>query len=166
MTKKNNFAYNFFLVIKYFRFYFLCDNCNSTILKKSPTLKVEVLPSHPFLKIWLEAQPPPPLPCRKEKGVHTMCVGICMCDSMLLLKGLLYHQFMTTGKYFIIGMKINFLVKFSLLLVQKSGHLENTSFKSYWLNFNFRHVFYCMNFTPKKQNLLPLNKMPIQLKQG
>ena len=110
--------------------------------------------------------PPPPLPCRKEKGVHTMCVGICMCDSMLLLKGLLYHQFMTTGKYFIIGMKINFLVKFSLLLVQKSGHLENTSFKSYWLNFNFRHVFYCMNFTPKKQNLLPLNKMPIQLKQG
>ena len=115
---------------------------------------------------WRLNPPPPSLPCRKGKGVHTMCVGIWMCDSMLLLKGQLYHQFMTTGKYFIIGMKINFLVKFSLLLVQKSGHLENTSFKSYWLNFNFRHVFYCMNFTPKKQNLLPLNKMPIQLKQG
>ena len=74
MTKKNNFAYKFFLVIKYFRFYFLCDNCNSPILKKSPTLKVEVLPSHPFLKIWLEAQPPPlPALQKGEGGAYYVC---------------------------------------------------------------------------------------------
>ena len=44
---------------------FLCENCNPpekshSLSLRNPPLKVEVLSSHPFLKIWLEVQPPPP----------------------------------------------------------------------------------------------------------
>ena len=39
-------------------------------LSQRPPLKVEVLSSPPFLKIWLEAQPPPPPLDRKDGGAH------------------------------------------------------------------------------------------------
>ena len=52
----------------------------ATALKKvtplfpsNPTLKVEVLSSPPLIKIWLEAQSPPP--CRKRGGGGGMEVG-------------------------------------------------------------------------------------------
>ena len=39
------------------------------IFPSNPLLKVEVLSSPPFMKMWLEAQPPP---CRNGWGLHTM----------------------------------------------------------------------------------------------
>ena len=50
------------------------ENCISPVKKSSPlsqqpSLKVEVLPSPPFLKIRLEVQ----LPQAEREGVHTMC---------------------------------------------------------------------------------------------
>ena len=65
MTEKNIFAYKLFLSLDISDFNsFLCENCNrswkkSPPLSQQPPLKVEVLSSPPFLKIWLEAQPPP-----------------------------------------------------------------------------------------------------------
>ena len=57
----------------------LGKNCNpSPPLKKvnplfptNPLIKIKVLSSPPFLKIWLEVQPPPP---QKGGKVHTMMV--------------------------------------------------------------------------------------------
>ena len=65
MTEENIFAYKLLsLNISDFNFSF-CENCNPLPLKKvtdlfpsNPPLKVEVLSSPSFLKIWLEAQPP------------------------------------------------------------------------------------------------------------
>ena len=71
-TKKNFFAYKLFLSLNISDFnLLLCENCNPRLIKVTPVsqqspLKVEVLSSIPFMKIWLEAQPPlPPTPCRK-----------------------------------------------------------------------------------------------------
>ena len=71
MTEENIFAYKLLsLNISDFNFSF-CENCNPLPLKKvtdlfpsNPPLKVEVLSSPSFLKIWLEVQPLPPA----EKG--------------------------------------------------------------------------------------------------
>ena len=73
MTEKNIFAYKLFLTLNISDFdLFLCENCNP--LKKShplfpsnPLLKVEVLSSLPFLKIWLEVQTPHP-PAERGRG--------------------------------------------------------------------------------------------------
>ena len=51
----------------------LCENCNPpekshSLSLRNPPLKVEVLSSHPFLKIWLEVQPPLPSPLPSIKG--------------------------------------------------------------------------------------------------
>ena len=43
---------------------------NYPLFPSNLPLKVEVLSSPFFLKVWLEAQPPPPL--QKGGGVHTM----------------------------------------------------------------------------------------------
>ena len=65
MTEKNIFAYKVFLSLNISDFnLFLCENCNPPekshpLFPSNPPLKVEVLPSPPFLKIWLEAQAPP-----------------------------------------------------------------------------------------------------------
>ena len=66
MTEKNIFAYKLFLSLNISDFnLFLCENCNPpekshSLSLRNPPLKVEVLSSHPFLKIWLMVQPPPP----------------------------------------------------------------------------------------------------------
>ena len=54
MTEKNNSVYKLFFVIKYFRLYFLCKNCNPPekshpLFPSNPTLKVEVFSSPPLL---------------------------------------------------------------------------------------------------------------------
>ena len=41
------------------------------LFPSNPPLEIEILSSPPLLKIWLEAQLPPP-PGRKGGGVHTM----------------------------------------------------------------------------------------------
>ena len=74
MTEKNIFAHKLFLSLNTSDFnLFLCENCNtpekshpSPLFPRNPPLKVEVLSSPPFWKIWLEAQSP----CRKGGGVH------------------------------------------------------------------------------------------------
>ena len=75
MTEENIFAYKLLsLNISDFNFSF-CENCNPLPLKKvtdlfpsNPPLKVEVLSSPSFFKIWLEVQPHPPA---EREGVHT-----------------------------------------------------------------------------------------------
>ena len=50
------------------------------LFPSNPPLKVEVLSSPPpFLKIWLEAQPPPPL---QKGGGFAHYMGVCKCDRM------------------------------------------------------------------------------------
>ena len=65
MAEKNIFAYKPFLSLNISDFnIFFCENCNPPEKKVTPyfpatsPLKVEVLSSPPFLKIWLEVQPP------------------------------------------------------------------------------------------------------------
>ena len=67
---------NYLNVVKYFRFYFLCKNCNRSPLKShplfssNPPLKTEILSSPPpFLKIWSKTQPPL---LQNGWGVHIM----------------------------------------------------------------------------------------------
>ena len=80
MTEKIIFADKLFFAIKYFGFnlFFLCENCNPPLKKvaplfpSNPTLKVKVLPSPPFLKIWLEVQPPLPPAERGWEGGGTL----------------------------------------------------------------------------------------------
>ena len=77
MTEKNIFAYKLFLSLNISDFNLLCDNCTpsrkkSPPLSQQPPLKVEVLSSPPFLKIWLEVQPPLPPPQQKGEGLHTI----------------------------------------------------------------------------------------------
>ena len=74
MTDKNIFVYKLFLSLNISDFnLLLCENCNLPLKKVTPLfpsnslLKVEVLSSPTFLKIWLEAQPPSPA---KRRGVH------------------------------------------------------------------------------------------------
>ena len=75
MTEKNIFAYKLFLSLN-------ISDCNlffmwklqpplkkvAPLFPSNPPLKVEVLSSSPFLKIWLEVQPL----CRKRGEVHNM----------------------------------------------------------------------------------------------
>ena len=75
MTEKNLFALTLF-VIKYFRLYFLCKNCNLLLWKNSPPfsqqppLKVEVLPSLSVFEDLIGGSTPP---SSSRKGwVHTM----------------------------------------------------------------------------------------------
>ena len=70
MTEKNIFAYKLFC-IKYFRFWFIFiwklqhpQKSHPISLSNTP-LKIEVLSSNPFLKIWLEVQS---RPSRKGEG--------------------------------------------------------------------------------------------------
>ena len=76
ITEKNIFACKLFLLLNISDFNFLCVKIALPLGKKSspfsqqPSLKVEVLPSPPFLKIWLEVQPPPPPPSRKGVGAQ------------------------------------------------------------------------------------------------
>ena len=51
-------------------------------LSQRPPLKVEVLSSPPFLKIWLEAQPPPP--STERMGVPTMLICLTTFFSIYL----------------------------------------------------------------------------------
>ena len=84
VTEKNIFAYKLFLSLDISDFNLsFCDNCNP-LWKKSPPLfpskprlKVEVLSSPHFLKIWLEAQPPPPSPFL-QKGGGGVCKLWCI----------------------------------------------------------------------------------------
>ena len=83
MTEKNIFAYKLFLSLNILDFN-LFFNKHSNPLKKvtllfcsNLTLKVEVLSSLSFFKIWLEVQPPPPpplppLPSRRGEGRCTL----------------------------------------------------------------------------------------------
>ena len=74
MTEKNIFAYKLFfsLIIRDFNL-LLCENCNPHLkkshlpLSQQPPSKTLVLSNTPFLKIWLEAQPPSPA---ERGGTH------------------------------------------------------------------------------------------------
>ena len=78
--REKYFCWPTIFVNKYFRFYFLCENCDPPekshpLLSKQPPSKSWGLVKPPFLKIWLEAQPPsPPAPFRKERC--TLCILI------------------------------------------------------------------------------------------
>ena len=67
MTVKNIFAYKLFLSlnISYFNFLYVKiatpPEKSHPLFPSNPPLKAEVLSSPPFLKTWLEAQPPSPL---------------------------------------------------------------------------------------------------------
>ena len=81
MTEKNIFAYKLLLSLNISNFnLFFYENCSPPPLKKvtlffpsNPPLKVEALSSPPFLKIWLEAQPPRP-PVERGGGAHYVAV--------------------------------------------------------------------------------------------
>ena len=75
MTEKNVFVYKLFF-LSFFRFWFIfyvkiapTPEKSHLPLSQQPPLKVEVMSSSPppFLKIWLEVQPPS---SRKEGGAH------------------------------------------------------------------------------------------------
>ena len=77
MTEKNIFADQLFLPLNISDFnLFLSENCtpppppekSHPLFPSNPSLKVEVLSSPPFLKIWLEAQTPPPRQPLSERG--------------------------------------------------------------------------------------------------
>ena len=79
MTERNIFAYKLFFVIKYSRFYFIFYVKIATpppekrhpLFPRNHPLKVEILSSPPpFLKIWLEAQLPPPPRAERGEGAH------------------------------------------------------------------------------------------------
>ena len=86
MTEKNIFAYNLFFVIKFFIFSFFfyvkiapppphpptptLPEKSHPLFPTNPPLKVLVLSSPLFLKIWLEAQP---LPLQKGGGGCILC---------------------------------------------------------------------------------------------
>ena len=80
MTEKNIFADKLFLSlnISYFNLFFMWklhtpSEKSHPLFPSNPPLKIEVLSSPLFLKIWLETQTPPPL----QKGVvHTMLEGM------------------------------------------------------------------------------------------
>ena len=76
MTEKNIFVYKLFChwifqILIYFYVKIATPLKKVTPFLRNPPLKVEVLSSHPFLKIWLEVQPPPPTHSIKGR-VHTM----------------------------------------------------------------------------------------------
>ena len=80
MTEKNIFAYKLFLPLNISDFnLFLCENCNPSFLKKvtpsfpATPVKVKVLSSPFFLKIWLEAHPPTPF--AERGGAHYVYVS-------------------------------------------------------------------------------------------
>ena len=50
----------------------------TTLFTSRPPLKIEILSSPPFLKIWQEAQPLQPTPAER-KGVHTMVMLTLLC---------------------------------------------------------------------------------------
>ena len=64
MTEKNIFAYKLILSLNISDFNFFCvwklhpPGKSHLLFPSSPPLKFEVLSSPPFLKIWLEIQPP------------------------------------------------------------------------------------------------------------
>ena len=79
MTEKNIFAYKLFLSsnISDFNYFFFVELAappkkSHLLFPSNLPLKVEVLSSPPFLKIWLEVQPPLPPPQQKGEGLHTI----------------------------------------------------------------------------------------------
>ena len=77
----------------------------------NPPLKVEVLSSTHFLKIWLEAQPPPPSPAERGGGAHYGAVpgGTTFLSKILvLLDSMQYLCMVKKAKWFFDGKKFNF----------------------------------------------------------
>ena len=80
--REKYFCWSTIFVNKYFRFYFLCENCDPPekshpLLSKQPPSKSWGLVKPPFLKIWLEAQPHTshlPSPRHFRKGRCTLCI--------------------------------------------------------------------------------------------
>ena len=69
MTEKNVFAYKLFLLLNISGFIFYVKFATPSPEKSYPISQQPVLSSLPFLKIWLETQPPS---LQKGRGVHIM----------------------------------------------------------------------------------------------
>ena len=121
----------------------------------NPPLKVEVLSSTHFLKIWLEAQPPPP-PLQKEEGVPTMVQYLeaqhfylkfwyywILCNISVWLKKL--NGFLMGKNSIFQNNKVkNF--KNPEILRSKGDFLQAINFDTFRLaNWNFLNMFYTKN---------------------
>ena len=78
MTEKTRFVYNFFFVIEYFRFFFSVKiatppEISHPFFPSNLPLKIAILSSPSFLKIWSETQAPSP---QQKRGMHTMSVKV------------------------------------------------------------------------------------------